>query len=165
MTWGRSLQYTTTSFHSLRYREGSPLTPLTRIVLCAALLLPPLSFAHDVTQQFLPEVDVYHQFADSWGLLFQAKNTKESGESTQVEFGPNLTYDVKRWRTVDSKAPVVSTSIGYRYLPSPSQPPTNRLEPVITFNYEAKDRLLMWDRNRGISTGRKEDSLGAIATA
>jgi hypothetical protein len=126
------------------------LNRLARTILCAALLLPPTtSLAQDVAQQFLPELDVYHRFADSWGFLFQAKNTKESGESTQAEFGPSLTYDVNRWRTVNTKAPLVSTSIGYRYLPSPAQPPTNRLEPVVTFNFEARERFVMWDRNRG----------------
>ena len=82
-------------------------------------------------------------------MLFQAKNTKESGESTQAEFGPSLTYDLKRWRTANSKASLVSMSLGYRYLPSPEQPPTNRMEPVVTFNLEEKQRFLMWDRNRG----------------
>ncbi len=123
---------------------------LVRTLLCAALLLAsPFSLAQDLTKQFLPEIDVYHRFDDSWGFLFQAKNTKESGESTQAEFGPSLTYDVKRWRTVNTKAPFVSMSLGYRYLPSPEQPPTNRMEPVVTFNYEAKERWLIWDRNRG----------------
>jgi len=113
------------------------------------LVAASIARAQDVTEQFLPEIDVFHRFDDSWGLLFQAKNTKESGESTQAEFGPSLTYDIKRWRTVNSKAPLVSAAIGYRYLPSPEQPATNRLEPVVTFNFEVKKRLLMWDRNRG----------------
>lgn len=126
------------------------MTRLARAFLCALLVVPAsLSFAQDVTRQFLPEVDFYHRFDSSYGIWLQAKNTKESGESTQAEFGPSLTYDVTRWRTVDSKAPLVSMSIGYRYLPSPEQPPTNRLEPVVTFNYEWKNRLVAWDRNRG----------------
>lgn len=126
------------------------MTHLTRILLCATLLLSSsLLLAQDVTQQFLPEVDVYHRTDSSWGMWFQAKNTKESGESTQAEFGPSLTYDVKRWRTVNSKASLVSMSIGYRYLPSPEQPPTNRMEPVVIFNLEEKQSFLICDRNRG----------------
>ena len=118
------------------------MTRLGRTILCAALAIATPSFAQDVTQQFLPEIDVSHRFDDTWGFLFQAKNTKESGESTQAEFGPSLTYDVKRWRTVNTKAPLVSMAIGYRYLPSPEQPPTNRLEPVVTFNYEVKGEIV-----------------------
>jgi Protein of unknown function (DUF2490) len=126
------------------------LTRLLRSILLAGLLLPsPWSFAQDVTEQFLPEVDVYRRFDSAWGLKFQAKNTKESSESTQVEIGPSLTYDVNRWRTVTNKLSIVSMSVGYRYLPSPNQPPTNRLEPVFTLNYEKNGRILLWDRNRG----------------
>jgi hypothetical protein len=128
---------------------GASLRRYRYLVIVAALWTStPVLFAQDVTKEFLPEIDVYHRSDSPWGLLFQAKNTKESGESTQAELGPSLTYDVKRWLTRNLKASPVSMAIGYRYLPSPEEPPVNRLEPVVSFNFE-KERLVLWDRNRG----------------
>lgn len=118
------------------------------IIIAAFWASAPIAFGQDVTKEFLPEIDVYHRFDSAWGFWFQAKNTKESGESTQAEFGPSLTYDVKRWLTTDRRASLVSMRIGYRYLPSPEEPPVNRLEPVLTFNLE-KGKFVLWDRNRG----------------
>jgi hypothetical protein len=40
-------------------------------------------------------------------------------------------------------------SIGYRYLPTPGQAPTNRMEPVVTLNFPlAATRVLLSDENR-----------------
>jgi hypothetical protein len=39
-------------------------------------------------------------------------------------------------------------SIGYRYVPTPGSPATNRLEPVVTFHFPLKIGFLLIDRNR-----------------
>jgi hypothetical protein len=49
----------------------------------------------------------------------------------------------------DSKARPLILSIGYRYLPTPGQPPTNRVEPVLTAAFPIpKAGMLLTDRNR-----------------
>ena len=47
------------------------------------------------TFQFLPEVDVYSRLAPSIRFNFQAKETREAGDPTQVEIGPGFDFFLK----------------------------------------------------------------------
>lgn len=47
-----------------------------------------------------------------------------------------------------AKCMPLAISIGYRYLPSPSLPTKNRLEPVAEFHVPVKGPILLSDRNR-----------------
>jgi len=109
-------------------------------------------------EQFLPEVDAYYGVKSDLRLWFQAKETFEAGDPVTAEFGPSLDFYLKA-RTLlstitseqndDSKSRPAVFTIGYRYLPYPNSPPTNRLEPVLTFNLPTpKIKTLISDRNR-----------------
>jgi hypothetical protein len=108
--------------------------------------------------EFLPEVDAYYKMTSTVRIWLQAKETAENGNPVTAEFGPSLDFYVKpRSRLVqittfdldDSKSRPLILSIGYRYLPTPGEPPTNRMEPVATLNIPIpKVQFLVTDRNR-----------------
>ncbi|MGA3318635.1 MAG: DUF2490 domain-containing protein [Candidatus Korobacteraceae bacterium] len=109
------------------------------------------------TAQLLPEVDANYKLDSDLRIVFQAKETRESGEPVQAEIGPSLDFylkpllrlkDVSAFDLDDSKARPLVFSLGYRYLPQANgAPPTNRMEPVVTFRFPMK-RFLLTDRNR-----------------
>jgi Protein of unknown function (DUF2490) len=108
--------------------------------------------------EFLPEVDLYYKLQSSLRLWVQAKETAEAGAPVTAEFGPSLDFYVRPFRKLvditkfdndDSKSRPAVFTIGYRYLPYPDAPPTNRLEPVLTVNLPTpKIKTLISDRNR-----------------
>jgi len=126
--------------------------------LALVLLVPTLGLcARAQVDQVLPEIDVYHKVSSDVRFGFQAKETREGGAPTQAEIGPSLDFYLRplvklekvTWFDLDdSKKRVLVLSIGYRYLPSPNSPPTNRIEPVATFHFPLKTRFLLSDRNR-----------------
>jgi len=126
--------------------------------LALVLLVPTLGLcARAQVDQVLPEIDVYHKVSSDVRFGFQAKETREGGAPTQAEIGPSLDFYIRplvklekvTWFDLDdSKKRVLVLSIGYRYLPSPNSPPTNRIEPVATFHFPLKTRFLLSDRNR-----------------
>ena len=113
--------------------------------LALVLLVPTLGLcARAQVDQVLPEIDVYHKVSSDVRFGFQAKETREGGAPTQAEIGPSLDFYLRplvklekvTWFDLDdSKKRVLVLSIGYRYLPSPNSPPTNRIEPVATFHF------------------------------
>jgi len=110
------------------------------------------------TDQFLPEVDAYYKITSPVRVWLQAKETSEAGTPVTAEFGSSLDFyiksplklaDVTAFDLDDSKSRALVLSVGYRYLPTPGSPPTNRLEPLFTLNYPvARIGLLLSDRNR-----------------
>jgi Protein of unknown function (DUF2490) len=132
---------------------------LRSLWLTLVLLVTVLGFrASAQTDQVLPEIDTYYKLNSDLRIWFQAKETREGGDPTTAEIGPSLDFYLKPWIKLkditvfdldDSKARPIIFSVGYRYLPTPDQPPENRLEPIITLNFPMKGRILLWDRNRG----------------
>jgi hypothetical protein len=110
------------------------------------------------TEQFLPEVDLFYKIKSNLRLWVQAKDTVEGGSPETAELGPSLDFyvkplvmlsDITTYDLDDSKSRPLILSIGYRYLPYPSSPPTNRLEPIATLNLPVpKLHVLVSDRNR-----------------
>jgi hypothetical protein len=123
-----------------------------------AVLLPVLGLrASAQVDQFLPEIDVYHKLNSDVRVSFQLKETREGGEPTQAEVGPSLEFylkplvrlkDITLFDLDDSKSRPLVLTIGYRFLPSPDSPPTNRMEPVVTARFPLKAGFLLSDRNR-----------------
>ena len=123
-------------------------------LLIVVLTLP----AAAQTDQFLPEIDTYYKVTSPVRIWFQAKETNEAGAPVTAEIGPSLDFYIKspiRFASVttfdldDSKARALVFSVGYRCLPTPNEPPTNRLEPFFTLNYPvSKLGMLLSDRNR-----------------
>jgi len=110
------------------------------------------------TFQFLPEIDTYYRFSPNLQAYFQAKETREGGEPTTAEIGPSLDFHIKQLRNLadiagsdldKSKSQLLLFSLGYRYLPTPNQPPTNRFEPYVMVHLPSPWHTLISDRNRG----------------
>lgn len=110
------------------------------------------------TDQLLPEIDLYYGLQPGLRVDFQAKETREGGTPTSAEIGPSLDFYLKPLKKLiavaafdldESKFRPLVLSVGYRYLPAPNGPPTNRMEPVVTVNFPVpKARMLLSDRNR-----------------
>lgn len=115
------------------------------------------SLARAQSNQFLPEVDAYVTVNPLTRFMFQAKETREGGDPTQVEIGPSVDLYLKPWIRLhdatisdldEAKKRALIFSAGYRYLPSPDAPTTNRMELVTTLNFPVKGGILVADRNR-----------------
>jgi hypothetical protein len=127
-------------------------------LLGTLLLFGLSSYSAAQTDQLLPEIDAYYKITSPVRIWFQAKETNEAGDPVTAEIGPSLDLFVKsplKFANVtvfdldDSKSRMLVISVGYRYLPTPGSPPTNRMEPLFTMNYPIqKIGLLLSDRNR-----------------
>jgi len=110
------------------------------------------------SNQFLPEIDAFYELRDNVRVWVQAKETVEAGSPQTAEIGPSLDFylkampllsDITHFQNDDSKSRPAVFTIGYRYLPYPDSPSTNRLEPVLTLNAPVpRIKLLVSDRNR-----------------
>jgi Protein of unknown function (DUF2490) len=130
---------------------------VARDVFLFALLLFPGSLVNAQTFQTLPEIDAYFELNSRVQVYVQAKETREGGAPTQVEFGPSIEVYLKPWIKLkrptlfdlnEAKKRVLVFSAGYRYLPSPNAPTVNRLRLDLTSNFPVKANLLISDRNR-----------------
>ena len=128
-----------------------------RLSLFLVLLLSSGLQAHAQTFQTLPEVDAYFKVDSRIRLQFQAKETREAGSPTQAQIGPSLQFYLKPWLKLknakvfdldEAKRRALVFSAGYRYLPSPDNPPINRLRFDLTPRYPMKAKILISDRNR-----------------
>lgn len=130
----------------------------TWLMAAVLLLVPSLPVqAQTSSTEFLPEIDAYLKLRSNIRFVFQAKDTREGGEPTEAEVGPSIEFYLKPFLRLkettvldldDAKSRPLVLSIGYRYVPSPGKPPTNRMEPVATFHFPIKGQILISDRNR-----------------
>ena len=109
------------------------------------------------TFQFLPEVDVYSKLDPNIRFTFQVKETREAGDPTQVEIGPGFDFflkpvlrlkDISALDLDDYKSRPLVLSAGFRYVPSPDKPHTERMELAATFHWPLIAKILLSDRNR-----------------
>jgi hypothetical protein len=107
--------------------------------------------------QFLPEVDAYRKLNPEIRVSFQAKDTREGGDSTQAEIGPSMEFYLKplvrlkestAFDLDDAKERPLVVTAGYRYLAAPGKPGTNRIPIAATSHFPIKAQLLLTDRNR-----------------
>lgn len=126
------------------------------LLLFLFFLLPSRSLSAQ-SFQFLPEVDLYSKIYPNIRFNFQAKETREAGDPTQAEIGPSFEFNLKpllRLKNVsefdldDAKSRTLQLAIGYRYVPSPDKPPTQRMELVGTVHFPLIAKILLSDRNR-----------------
>jgi hypothetical protein len=121
-----------------------------------SLLLLFASQARAQSWQYSPEIDTYIGLNSNVRFAFQAKETREDGSPVQAEIGPSIEF---YWRVLDnlipngvdeSKTSFIVLSIGYRYVPSPDEPATNRLLLVAAPRIPlSRSKLIVSDRNRG----------------
>jgi hypothetical protein len=123
------------------------------LALCVLVFLG--ASGHAQTIEFLPEINTSVQANQNVRFVFQAKQTREGGEPTQAEIGPSIDF---YWRPLqklirhdadDAKTRLILLSFGYRYLPSPDAPTTNRILMVATPRFPLKSKIIVSDRNRG----------------
>jgi hypothetical protein len=107
--------------------------------------------------EFLPEVDAYLKLNPIVRLRFQAANTREGGEPTQLTIGPDVQLymkplvklkEVTAFDLDDAKARPLVFAAGYRYLTAPNSPSTNRIDLAVTSHLPIGLGLLLSDRNR-----------------
>ena len=138
---------------SLRPRRTCWLALLLLVLFCRT------GSADDSSQevQFLPEIDAYLKLNPNIRVSFQAKDTREGGDSTQAEIGPSMEFYLKplvRLKEItafdldDAKARPLVLTAGYRYLAAPGKPGTNRIPIAVTSRLPIKAKLLLTDRNR-----------------
>lgn len=122
-----------------------------------ALVFLPAMSTRGQSSEFLPEVDNYFNLSSDARFFFQAKQTREGGDPEQGQVGPSIQFyfkplvrlrDNASFDLDQSKKRVFAVAVGYRYLPSPSAPPTNRLRLDTTSNLPLKAGLMISDRNR-----------------
>jgi len=128
-----------------------------RAWLTLAIVLAAPFAARAQTFQALPEIDAYYRFDPNWRVYFQAKDTREGGSQDTAEIGPSLDFHLKSLEKLreitaydldESKKHILLFSVGYRYLPTPNEPPTNRFEPYFIVHLPAPGQILLSDRNR-----------------
>lgn len=137
-------------------------TPIALRIRWLALILLLLSCktgsaASSQEVEFLPEVDAYLKLKPDIRVGFQAKDTREGGDSTQAAIGPSMDFYLKpliRLKTItafdldDAKSRPLVLTAGYSYLSSPNSPSTNRILIAVTSHLPIKAQLLLSDRNR-----------------
>ena len=145
--------------HSSLWRRQQTRRVRNRVLIGAPLFLLPCwpARAQTSSTEFFPEIDTYLKPTSNVRVVFQAKETREGGDPTQVELGPSVELYLKpllklQALTVfdldDSKSRPLVLSVGYRYVPSPDKSTVNRLEPVANFHFPISGRVLITDRNR-----------------
>ena len=126
-------------------------------VLLLFLLLLTCGRASGQTFQFLPEVDVFYRVQSDIRFNFQAKETREAGDPTQAEIGPGFDSFLKPLAPLrritafdldESKSRPLQLSAGFRYVPSPDKPHTERLIVAATPRLPLVWSILLSDRNR-----------------
>ena len=126
-------------------------------VLLLFLLLLPCERASGQTFQFLPEVNVISRVRPDIRFNFQAKETREAGDPTQAEIGPGFDFFLKplvplrritAFDPDEAKSRSLQLSAGFRYVPSPDKPHTERLIVAATPRFPLVWSILLSDRNR-----------------
>jgi hypothetical protein len=105
-------------------------------------------------------MDVYYKIQSNIRFDFQAKQTREAGDPTQVEIGPSFDFfmrplirlkNISAFDLNDAKSRMLEFSAGFRYVPSPSKPHsphTERMELAATLHFPLVANILLSDRNR-----------------
>ena len=90
-------------------------------------------------------------------MISRLKETREGGDPVTAEIGPSLDFYVKHLRRLEeitkfdldnSKSQLAVFTIGYRYPPTPGEPPTNRMRMQAIFYFPLMVGILFSDQNR-----------------
>jgi Protein of unknown function (DUF2490) len=107
--------------------------------------------------EFLPEISAYLKLNPYIRVSFMAKDTREGGDSTEAEIGPNVDFYLKpliklkrinAFDLDDAKSRPLVLTAGYNFVSSPNSPSTNRMIVAATNHLPIKADLLLSDRNR-----------------
>jgi hypothetical protein len=112
------------------------------------------------TEQFWPEVSTFLKLNDRMRFYFLATTVKETRESTEGEFGPNLDFYFKPLRKKhralsmlgldESKSRLATVRVGYRYIHpyTGDSPSEHRGVLEVTGRHGLPGGVLLSDRNR-----------------
>ena len=107
--------------------------------------------------QFLPEIDTRLKLSSFMRVYVEAKDDRDAGVPSQFTIGPSLQCYFKpvlRLKNIttfdldDAKPRALVLETGYRYITTPNEPPTNRMQPALTIHVPLKAGFLISDRNR-----------------
>jgi hypothetical protein len=131
----------------------SPGTWLAMTLLLGSMGAPALA----QSVQFLPEIDAHVTVSSFLRTYVEAKDDRDAGASDQFSIGPSVQFFLKPLLKLkkitafdldDAKPRPLVLEVGYRYLTAPNAPPTERMEPMLTFHLPLKAGSLLSDRNR-----------------
>jgi hypothetical protein len=109
------------------------------------------------TFQVWPEISTYVKLNSDVRLYFIATRTRENGQGSSGEIGPNVDFYLKPllklqrdtvFQLDKSKSRPLLLRLGYRYLPSTDEAPEHRGVMEATARYPLKSGFLVSDRNR-----------------
>jgi uncharacterized protein DUF2490 len=139
-----------------RQIKKMPLGPRTRLIMALlSTFTGPRALAQSV--HFLPEADAHLTMNSALRTYLEAKDDRDEGATDQFSFGPSFQFYFKPLLKLkkitafdldDSKPRPLVLEMGYRYVTAPNVPPTNRMQPSLTFHVPLKAGLLISDRNR-----------------
>jgi hypothetical protein len=107
--------------------------------------------------QTVPEIDAHVTVNNFMRAYLQAKDDRDAGASNQFSIGPSVQFYLKpllklkqmtEFDLDDAKPRPLVLEVGYRYISTPNEPSTNRMEPVLTTHFPLKAGFLISDRNR-----------------
>jgi hypothetical protein len=107
--------------------------------------------------EFLPEIDTNVTVNSYLRTYLQAKDDRDGGAPNQFSIGPSVQFYLKpliklkqitAFDLDDAKNRALVPEVGYRYVTAPNDPPTNRMETVLTTHFPLKAGALISDRNR-----------------
>ena len=123
----------------------------------AMLLLGACASVRAQSPEFVPEIDTHVTLSSYMRTYLVTKDDRDAGASSQFSVGPSLQFYLKplvRMKRItafdldDAKARPLVVEDGYRYLISPDEPSTQRMQPMATSHFPLKAGFLGSDRNR-----------------
>ncbi len=134
---------------------GVPVLKLAGMLSVFVLLSLP---SEAQTFQVWPEISTYAKLNSKVRLDFIAKTTRENGQTTSGEIGPNVDFYLKPLLKLErlaifqldpSKSRPLLLGLGYRYLPSTDGTSEQRVVIDATPRYPLISGFVISDRNRG----------------
>lgn len=132
-------------------------TRFYRLAATTLFLLGACACVRAQSPEFVPEIDTHVTLNHSMRTYLVTKDDRDAGASSQFSVGPSLQFYVKplvRMKRItsfdldDAKSRPLVVEDGYRYLTSPGEPSTQRMQPMATSHFPLKAGFLASDRNR-----------------
>jgi hypothetical protein len=132
---------------------------VVKVALLGALLalLTSAMQGQNQSEQGWPEIDAYLKLNSSFRVSFFATTTKENGQGTSAEIGPNIDFFLKPlmklkritvFQLDQSKERPLMLRLGYRYMPSTDGATEHRGLAEATGRFPLVKGVLLSDRNR-----------------
>jgi hypothetical protein len=120
-------------------------------VKIALLLLSACASVYAQSPEFVPEIDTHVTLNSYMRTYLVTKDDRDAGATSQFSVGPSLQFYLKpliqmkritAFDLDDAKARPLVVEDGYRYLISPGEPSTQRMQPMATSHFPLKAGFL-----------------------